>query len=88
MSEDVPGNTDGCPTCGHPHISTYDQLSAATGIPVERLVRLRVFAPEPEPEGPVVHGHTVALEFRTQDLPRWQPRMQPEYFPKPEEESH
>ena len=52
---------------------------------VARLERLRVFAPEAEP--PVVQGSTVALEFHTQDLPLWQPRMQPEYFPEPEPNS-
>lgn len=31
-----------------PCITTYQQLALATGIPVERLVRLRVFAPEAE----------------------------------------
>ena len=33
-----------------PVIHTYAQLSAVTGIPVARLERLRVFAPEPEAE--------------------------------------
>ena len=46
MSEDAPSYTNGCPTCGHPRITTYAQLSAATGIPVERLEPLRYFAPE------------------------------------------
>ena len=65
-----------------PIIHTYAELSAVTGIPIARLERLRVFAPEAEP--PVVQGSTVALECHTQDLPLWQPRMQPEYFPEPE----
>ena len=34
-----------------PIIHTYQQLSGVTGIPVARLERLRVFAPEPEPNG-------------------------------------
>ena len=67
-----------------PCITTYQQLALATGIPVERLVRLRVFAPEADGEVPVVQGHTVALEFRTQDLPRCRPSTFPDMVDMPE----
>ena len=53
-----------------PCITTYEQLSALTGIPVARLESLRYFAPEAEavaPEGCVCCGQRDATVWRAPD---------------------